>query len=220
MIDAVVKIGGSLARGGDLGALCATLAEVGRTHGVLVVPGGGAFADVVREHDRRFQLSDSAAHWMAILAMDQYAYLLADLIPASRLVRDIEAARTTMAKGVVPVLAPFELIWSEDVLPHTWAVTSDSLAAWIATHAQASLLVLVKDGNGMSRVPEELRAAVGQRVAANELATWGLVDGYLSSMLERASYDLWIVNGELPERLAELLETGQTIGIRHRRSAP
>ena len=44
----------------------------------LVVPGGGPMADLVREIFSCGELSQEAAHWMAILAMEQYAYFLAD----------------------------------------------------------------------------------------------------------------------------------------------
>jgi aspartokinase-like uncharacterized kinase len=79
----VIKVGGSLSRGERLGPLCQRLAALGRQHPLLVVPGGGAFADTVREYDQRYRLSDHAAHWMAVLAMDQYGYLLCDRL-ASR----------------------------------------------------------------------------------------------------------------------------------------
>ncbi|MCW3024506.1 MAG: putative archaeal kinase, partial [Conexibacter sp.] len=69
----VVKVGGGLAReagDGALRALCTRIAEAGARHPLLVVPGGGPFADMVREHDRRFGLRPRTAHWMAILAME------------------------------------------------------------------------------------------------------------------------------------------------------
>ena len=54
----------------------------------MVIPGGGPFADAVREADLRHRLPPSTAHWMAILAMDQYAELLAAVVPGSEIVRD------------------------------------------------------------------------------------------------------------------------------------
>ena len=98
MIDAVVKVGGSLGRGERLREVCACLAEAGRRHRLLVVPGGGAAADVVREQDARFGLQPTTAHWMAILAMDQYGLLLADLTPGAEAVRTLDEARTRLAE--------------------------------------------------------------------------------------------------------------------------
>ena len=44
---------------------------------MIVVPGGGRFADDVRSMDAAIGLSRDAAHWMAIDAMDRHAALIA-----------------------------------------------------------------------------------------------------------------------------------------------
>ncbi|MGH7350798.1 MAG: aspartate kinase, partial [Candidatus Methylomirabilales bacterium] len=85
-IDLVCKIGGSLGKPEVLRPLLKTLEAVRAEHRIVVVPGGGAFADAVRSETATFQLGETASHWMAILAMDQYGYLLADLGQATRTV--------------------------------------------------------------------------------------------------------------------------------------
>ena len=73
----VVKVGGSLAvHALELRLLCKKLSDTAREHPLVVVPGGGEFADVVRQLDIRFGLLGSVAHRMAILGMDQYGLLL------------------------------------------------------------------------------------------------------------------------------------------------
>ena len=68
----VVKVGGGLlARGECLDVILAEVSAASREVPMLIVPGGGPFADAVREVDRRVGLGDDAAHWMAVLAMDQ-----------------------------------------------------------------------------------------------------------------------------------------------------
>jgi aspartokinase-like uncharacterized kinase len=127
-VDIVVKIGGSLlAHQRDLDAVLATIAAASRRVRMLIVPGGGPFADAVRDLDRRIGLSDDAAHWMAILAMDQYAHVLVDRLD-----------------GSVPVLAPSKWLREADPLPHSWDVTGDSIAAWVAGQVGAHRVVLVK----------------------------------------------------------------------------
>ena len=98
VIDAVVKVGGSLARTASLRSVCARLAAAGRDRGLLVVPGGGASADVVRDLDERFGLQPDTAHWMAVLAMDQYGLLLADLTPGAEVARTLDEARERLAR--------------------------------------------------------------------------------------------------------------------------
>ena len=81
---------------------------------------------------------------MAILAMDQYAHALADHIPNSRVVEDRPGILAAQAEGAIPVLAPYRWLRAADELPHSWDVTSDSLAAYLATLLGARELVLVK----------------------------------------------------------------------------
>ena len=75
-------------------AALAALATAGQARRLLVVPGGGPFADSVRAVDRQHRLSDDAAHWMAILAMDQYAHLIASRLACAQLVSTKEEILT------------------------------------------------------------------------------------------------------------------------------
>jgi aspartokinase-like uncharacterized kinase len=144
----VVKVGGGLsATPGALDVVGAALAALGRRHRILVVPGGGPFADAVRAFERAERLSADAAHWMAILAMDQYAYVLAERIPAA-LIEEPGAAATALGQAGVAVLAPYRWMRAADVLPHTWGATSDSVAAFVAGALDAERLVLIKPVDG------------------------------------------------------------------------
>jgi aspartokinase-like uncharacterized kinase len=145
----VVKVGGGLVRQGSvLDHVGGALARVASRRPVVVIPGGGPFADTVREFDRAQGLSASAGHWMAILAMDQYAHALADRIPGGRVVEDRSGIRSAHSEAAVPVLAPYRWLRAADELPHSWDVTSDSLAAYLATLLDAGELVLVKPVSG------------------------------------------------------------------------
>ncbi len=146
---AVVKIGGGLiAIPGALDAVCGAVRDAGRNTPIAVVPGGGPFADAVREFDRAHGLSADAAHWMALLAMDQYAYVLAARIPGATLVDEAGAVAPAVQPSGVAVLAPSRWMRAADVLPHTWDATSDSVAAFVAGALDAEQLVLVKPAIG------------------------------------------------------------------------
>ena len=146
---AVIKVGGALC--GVPGALdhaCAAISAAARSYRLVVVPGGGPFADAVREFERRHGLSPAAAHWMAILGMDQYAHVLADRIAGAVVVDEPGAIAGVLQAGQVPVLAPARWMRAADVLPHRWKVTSDSIAAFVAGALDARQLVLVKPVDG------------------------------------------------------------------------
>ena len=81
---------------------------------------------------------------MAVLAMDQYACLVADRTTGSMLVRDRSEITAALQAKRLPVLAPSLWLRDVDPLPHSWDVTSDSIAAWIAGLLSAPRLVLIK----------------------------------------------------------------------------
>jgi aspartokinase-like uncharacterized kinase len=198
----VIKVGGSLgARPSALRRLMETLGRIGRRRWLVVVPGGGAFADEVRRADRRFALGDTAAHWMAILAMDQYGYLLARLAPGAR----VAESRRELAPGRLNVLLPSAWLRRADPLPHSWDVTSDSIAAWVARVLGVRRLMLVKHQDGFiapARGPHRIPPRARQRVLG---ALHGVVDPYFPRALDPATR-CWLARGHLPHRIARMIE--------------
>jgi 5-(aminomethyl)-3-furanmethanol phosphate kinase len=204
----VVKVGGGL--GDDaLRPLCATLGELGERHPLLVVPGGGGFADAVREADRRFGLRAAASHRMAILGMEQFGWLLSELIPGAERRGDLARVGAGRATVLLPAALPL------DALPASWEVTSDSIAAWVAGETGAGRLVLVKGVDGLF-VDWPPRGQPLGRLSVAELAALrtGGVDAYLPTVLEGAPFETWVVSGRDPNRVVELLERGTTAGTR------
>jgi 5-(aminomethyl)-3-furanmethanol phosphate kinase len=211
----VVKVGGGLAReAGDdaLRTLCDTLGALAERHRLLVVPGGAGFADAVRDTDRRFGLRAATASRMAVLGMEQFGWLLSELIPRAVRCADLTRARE-LAGGQAAVLLPAGL--ALDALPASWQVTSDSIAAWVADQVGAGRLVLVKEVDGLF-ADWPARAKPLARLSVAELAALRPrgVDAYLPTVLEDATFETWVISGRDPQRLAELLERGTTAGTR------
>jgi len=145
VVDVVIKVGGSLLR--DAAAYACVidaLRACSRQARVLVVPGGGPFADAVRDVDRHLTVGADEAHWLAIQAMDQHAHLLASRIPRAVVVRSPGEIDVALAAERMAMLAPSAWLRKDDPLPHSWDVTSDSIAAWVAGRVGARALALVK----------------------------------------------------------------------------
>jgi len=141
----VVKVGGGLlVCPGALNHVCDTLGRMSPGRSMVVVPGGGPFADAVRSVDASHSLTPDDAHWMAILGMDQYAILIASRIRRADLVHRRGEVARAVARGRIPVLAPYRWLREADPLPHSWDVTSDSIAAWVAGEIGARQLILIK----------------------------------------------------------------------------
>jgi dihydroneopterin aldolase len=138
----VVKLGGSYAFSAHLHDWLEALARcAGR---VVVVPGGGPFADAVRDAQGVMGFDDRAAHHMALLAMEQFGAALAALAPVFTLAASREAIEDAVAQGCVPVWVPTTMVLAAPEIPASWDVSSDSLAAWLAGQLGAPRLLLVK----------------------------------------------------------------------------
>jgi aspartokinase-like uncharacterized kinase len=137
----VVKLGGSLHAAPELNAWLEGLATA-EGPARVVVPGGGPFADQVRAAQRRHGFDDRTAHRMAILAMQQFALLLAALEPRLALAETMDELRTARAT----LWLPWRLVGRDDTIEASWRVTSDSLALILAQRLAADRLVLVKRG--------------------------------------------------------------------------
>lgn len=145
----IVKLGGSLLEAGRARPWLEALAA--QPHPVVIVPGGGPFADQVRHSQPRLAFDDRAAHHMAVLAMAQTACVLQSWCPSWSL-GHTPAELDALTRQGRPAL------WCPTVLPDTpasWDITSDSLAAWLALTLQAQRLVLVKSRAPLGVTPDE-----------------------------------------------------------------
>ncbi|MGA0593698.1 uridylate kinase [Enterovirga sp. CN4-39] len=152
----VVKIGGSVAKERSrLRTLLHELAD--RAPGeIVVVPGGGVFADAVRDAQRRLGFNDSVAHRLALDAMGSMAQAFKALEPRLRQTDDVAGIRRAWRSSAIPLWHPAALREGHPEIPESWDVTSDSLAVWLATQLGAERCVLVKSSIA---VPEGTPAA-------------------------------------------------------------
>lgn len=206
--EIVIKVGGSLGRSPALPALLARLTALGRRRRLLVVPGGGVFADAVRDEQQRLGLDETTAHRMALLAMDQFGRLLEALCRGSEAVEDLRVARRLAAAGRVPILLPARLMAGEKGLERSFRLTSDSIAAYLAGRIGAARLILLKTVDGPER-------PIAGREEAESLCRRGLVDPLFPVFLPAAA-ETWIVNGQRP---AEPMRFARRRGRRRRPSA-
>lgn len=137
----VVKLGGSLA---DTPLLTGWLEALDLYPDPLViVPGGGGFADAVRGMQKSMRFDDDAAHQIALVAMEQYGLALAALWPRLAMAETSAAIGRALRTGRVACWAPAAMALASP-LPKSWDVTSDTLAAWLAAQLRAEQLLLIK----------------------------------------------------------------------------
>ncbi|MGH8614502.1 MAG: uridylate kinase [Gammaproteobacteria bacterium] len=180
----VVKIGGSLLGRDDLAQWLRVLTEHGKGK-LVMVPGGGAFADTVRGAQKRFQFSDFYAHRMALKAMEQYGLLLMGLSPELVPGSSEEELHRQAKAGKVPVWFPYDMVTQSPEITTGWDITSDSLAAWLAARLGAQHLALVKCVH-----------APGMPVAVAEASRRGVVDRAILRFMQPVIDTWWLQASE------------------------
>ena len=183
----VVKIGGGLLRDEGLDGLhraCTEVDALAADRPVLVVPGGGPFADAVRAVDAQVGLSDDVAHVLAMLAMDQLGAMLATLLPSHELLSRLVAPRAVGLLMVAPAFA------GRPDVPASWAVTSDSLAVLAAGAIGAEEAILLKPVAGVvARWPSDdtplTELTAGELAELQARGGGRVVDPYLPDAVRR-----------------------------------
>lgn len=170
---AVIKIGGSCAGLLDLRRWTAAIA--GCAGQVVIVPGGGPFAEAVRAAQPAMGFDDAAAHHMALLAMEQFGRALASFDVRCVLADSVTAFRHGLGDNKVPVWSPTRMTLDAVDVPASWDITSDSLAAWLAGELGAQRLMLMKQV-ALPREP----------IGADDLAVRGIVDKAFPQFLARS----------------------------------
>jgi 5-(aminomethyl)-3-furanmethanol phosphate kinase len=166
----VVKVGGSLFDHPKLGSGLRAFLKSLTPSRVLLVPGGGSVAEAVRDLDRIYALGEYASHWLALRAMDVMGGVLHALVndPSITVLDSFAFARDD---GLRP-----------GSLPHSWDVTSDSIAARAAMVFGAARLLLLKSVD------------VPKGTTWEEAAQRGWVDAHFPCVMEGVTFVVEIVN--------------------------
>jgi aspartokinase-like uncharacterized kinase len=160
---------------------------------VILVPGGGPFADAVRAGQQVWNFPDRTAHRMALLGMRQFGLMLCGLEPKLTEAPAVAAVKKILAQGGLPVWMPEDAELDAAGVPASWDITSDSLAAWLAGETGAGEVLLVKS------------CPVAGETSLERLVAEGAVDPALPDYLNRAGCGLRIAFAEDSGRLATLL---------------
>lgn len=205
----IIKLGGSLIeKGRDVLRLLSDYAEEkekSKALTIILIPGGGPFAEVVRNLSE--SMSEETAHWMAVLAMHQYGLFLANggiEIPVVESEDEIDEA------GPVCLLLPYKILKAEDRLPHTWDVTSDTIAAFVANKIGEKTFIKLTDVDGII----DEKGHLIERITAKEMVERGergCVDAELPGFLMQNQMSCIIVNGNFPERIIAVIEGKETL---------
>lgn len=187
----MAKLGGSLAGTASLAQWIEALDKY--PHPVILVPGGGGFADAVRTMQKTMKFGEDAAHHIAMLAMEQYGVALASLSPRLAMAESPAAIARALRTGRIACWAPATMALAAP-LPKSWDVTSDTLAAWLAAKMRSDRLLLIKN----AAIENDTEPTLA------ELAASGLVDRLFPHFAAASGADIHIAGpNALPDAPAK-----------------
>jgi dihydroneopterin aldolase len=194
----IVKLGGSYAFSPQLEDWLDTV-EACAGH-VVLVPGGGPFADAVLDAQQHMGFDDESAHRMALLAMEQYGCALASRRRGLTDAASPVAIRRTLRQGKVPVWWPSRMVLEAIDIPKSWDVTADSLAAWLAGIVGAKRVLLVKNielPNRALRIDELVARGIVDPLFARYVSAAG-AEAAIAGPADHAAAAAAIRSGALP----------------------
>lgn len=178
----VVKLGGSLSQSDTLMTCLNSIEQNYSDKAVVIVPGGGAFADQVRLAQQRWRFDDTIAHEMAILAMQQMALLIKGLKRDFPMARSVAGIQKQLRRQKCVIWSPAIVELDRAAIPASWEITSDSLAAWLAQALSADELILVKS------------ALIDASLGLQELANRDIIDKGFCEIAGQAAFKIRVIN--------------------------
>jgi 5-(aminomethyl)-3-furanmethanol phosphate kinase len=178
----VIKLGGSLAHSKALINCLNKIQQRYQGRAVIIVPGGGAFADQVRLAQQQWRFDEVIAHHMAILAMQQMALMFKGLVPHWSIASSLSELQQDSHSNKTLIWSPNSAELDQSGVPATWDISSDSLAAWLAKQVSATELILVKS------------AVIDPLASLEQLAALQIIDQGFCQQTQAALFRIRVVN--------------------------
>ena len=151
----IVKIGGSLFNSPNLQSLLDKIATIENKQ-IIIVPGGGPFADQVRQASNMWNIPEATAHPMAVMAMQQFAHLLFSLNGNIETLSSYNEVSSNLSTPGIRIWMPYMDVTQDCNYPGNWNTTSDSLAVWLASKLSADKLIIVKSANVQNKTYQQI----------------------------------------------------------------
>ena len=173
----------------------------------LFVIGGGEFANLIRKYDEEIEFSEDVTHETAIDAMDILAKLLNDKLAFTEISYTIEEAISISDLKKIPIMICSDILKENEPFAHSWDVTSDSIAAYIASLLDAKILIATNVNGIYTKDPSLSGAELIKEIDVNKLLTFdeSSIDLMLPTLLIKYGLDCYVVNGEYPERVLSIM---------------
>lgn len=186
------------------------LYEEGLFQRIIIIPGGGSYANFIRSIYIDFGIDDEFAHWLAIYSLDYNGKELNKKFPKLIMIDNLEKLQN-MNKTFC-IFLPFKVLKEFDELPHNWDVTSDSITLYFAFKLKLSQCFLIKDVDGIlddnNQIIKQISALQIQKLREKNVLSESSskyedlklkskpIDAYLPSLIKKHSIECLILNGK------------------------
>ncbi|MHA1989257.1 MAG: amino acid kinase family protein, partial [Promethearchaeota archaeon] len=179
-----------------------------------LIPGGGAAANFIRKLYRYFNFTEDVAHWMGIFSMNYNGIELSKKFPH---IKYTESSRKLKKETrSFNSFLPFQFLKKKDELPHSWEVTSDSIALYLTKKLGINMCILIKEVEGIlnnnNQVIREISTSQFNKMRqSGEISEFETnnnhlkalsrpVDPYLLSLINKYKTSCIILNGTSKKR--------------------
>jgi aspartokinase-like uncharacterized kinase len=180
---------------------------------IIIIPGGGTYANFVRLLEKDVKLGDDLAHWMAVYSMNFNGIMLGSKFPKFECIEDFN--KLQIDRKSLSIFLPYKYLRTQDELPHNWDVTSDSIAHYITYKLHLNSCFLIKDVDGVVDVENKLIKKIttfefkelknGKRLANykgdfDNLKKSKPIDSFLLTLIDQHKIPCYLLNGSAKHR--------------------
>lgn len=198
----VIKIGGSLLNNEKLKECLTTI--INQQNKSLIVPGGGVFANLVREEQKTINFDDLTAHNLSILSMMKVGYILHSMIPNnSRIIRS-ENELYLLEKNKIGIWCSDSQITNAKNEFTNWRITSDTIALNLSKRIGARMLIIIKSCDIINKKGpiSSMKLTTKKTI---EFSQKNILDRGFPKFFSLCSFPVFVISINQPEFLSDLL---------------
>ena len=140
--------------------------------------------------------------------MDILAKLICDKLTFCELSSSFEQAKDIVSSNKIPIMLCSDIILNEESLKHSWEITSDSIAAFIASKLNSKLLIATNVDGIYNKNPSLADAKFINEIDVKKLLSFdeSSIDLMLPVLLKEYGFDCYVVNGKIPQRVLSIID--------------
>ncbi len=216
-IDTFIKMGGSLFENIDnVKELLNNIVKLSEKESIVVFPGGGPLDNLVEKIADENNLNITDVCPACLRAVDQIGFIICALNSNFIPVEDLGELRKAVGKGKIPVIIPSRMCFILDVFTRTNDITSDTIGAYFSFLVGADKYIILTNTDGIYANFNQPQQALIENISTCQLNKMGhtSVDLSLASFITAVKMNVWVGNGNYPDRLIDYITKGEAHGTK------